>query len=145
MKLLNLSSASRAYFGMKDAQQLSLITQMARNYFLSCEIVPCEIIRDNQGLALSSRNTYLSTEEKSRALMLSRSLKRAGKLVMSGETDAQIIINEMRSVLAKVDRIEYVAIVDRDFRKIEEVEIGNTIILVAAWVGKTRLIDNIWI
>jgi pantoate--beta-alanine ligase len=145
MKLLNLSSASRAYFGKKDAQQLSLITQMARNYFLSCEIVPCEIIRDNQGLALSSRNTYLSTEEKSRALMLSRSLKRAGKLVMSGEMDAQIIINEMRSVLAKVDRIEYVAIVDRDFRKIEEVEIGNTIILVAAWVGKTRLIDNIWI
>ncbi|MEA3418461.1 MAG: pantoate--beta-alanine ligase [Campylobacterota bacterium] len=145
MKLLNLSSASRAYFGKKDAQQLSLIAQMARNYFLSCEIVSCEIIRDDQGLALSSRNVYLSAEEKSRALMLSRSLKRASKLVMSGEMDTQTIMHEMRNVLKEVDHVEYVAIVNRNFQRIEKVEIGNTIMLVAAWVGKTRLIDNIWI
>ena len=145
MKLLNLTSATRAYFGKKDAQQLVLITQMARNYFLSCEIIPCEIIRDEQGLALSSRNAYLSPDEKHRALALSRSLKRGTKKVMAGEMESSAVLEEMRSVLANVDRIEYIAIVDRGFRQLERVEIGNTIILVAAWVGKTRLIDNIWI
>lgn len=145
MKLLNLSSATRAYFGKKDAQQLSLIEQMVRNYFLPCEIIPCDIVRNDQGLALSSRNAYLSEEEKSRALLLSKSLKRAGKLVMSGEMDTQIIVDDMKKVLEKVDRIEYVAIVDRNFHSLKKVEIGNTIMLVAAWVGKTRLIDNIWI
>ncbi len=145
MKLLNLSAATRAYFGKKDAQQLALITQMARSYFLSCEIIPCEIIRDEQGLALSSRNVYLSKEEKSRALSLSRSLKRATKKVMTGEKDTAVLIAEMRMVLSEVDSIDYVAIVDRDFRKLDNVEIGNTIILVAASIGETRLIDNIWI
>ena len=145
MKLLNLTGASKAYFGKKDAQQLVLVTQMARSYFLSCEIVPCEIVRDEQGLALSSRNVYLSEEEKIRALSLSRSLKRAGKKVMSGERDASAIMEEMQAVLKEVDHIEYIAIADRDFKQLETVEIDNTIILVAARVGKTRLIDNLWI
>ena len=145
MKLLNLSGATRAYFGKKDAQQLALIMQMARSYFLPCTIIPCEIIRDEQGLALSSRNAYLSEDEKHRALSLSRSLKRATKKVMSGERDAEALIFEIKGVLEEVDRIEYIAIVDRDFKRLGMVEIGNTIILVAAWIGKTRLIDNIWI
>ena len=145
MKLLNLSAATRAYFGKKDAQQLVLIMQMARSYFLPCAIIPCEIVRDEQGLALSSRNAYLSEEEKRRALSLSRSLKRATKKVMSGEREAETLMLEIRAVLEEVDRIEYIAIVDRDFKRLETVEIGNTIILVAAWAGKTRLIDNIWI
>jgi len=145
MKLLNLSGAHRAYFGKKDAQQLALITQMVRNYFMRAEIVPCEIVRDEKGLALSSRNAYLSSEEKERALALSRSLKRATKLVMAGEYKSEVIKKEMFDLLKETDRIDYAAIVDRDFNAIEEVEIGNTIILVAAWVGKTRLIDNIWI
>jgi pantoate--beta-alanine ligase len=145
MKLLNLTGATRAYFGKKDAQQLVLIAQMARSYFLPCEIIPCDIVRDEKGLALSSRNAYLSDEEKGRALSLSRSLKRAGKKVISGERSADVIVAEMENVLKGVDRIEYIAIVDREFRRLEEVEINHTIILVAAWVGKTRLIDNIWI
>ncbi len=145
MKLLNLSSATRAYFGKKDAQQLALITQMAENYFMDVEIVPCEIVRDDKGLALSSRNIYLSEEEKERALSLSRSLKRATKMVMGGELDVAAIKEEMLRVLEETDKVEYVAIVDRGFRALERVEIGNTIILVAAWVGKPRLIDNIWI
>ncbi|OQX50071.1 MAG: pantoate--beta-alanine ligase [Epsilonproteobacteria bacterium 4484_20] len=145
MKLLNLSSATRAYFGKKDAQQLALITQMAENYFMDVEIVPCEIVRDDKGLALSSRNIYLSEEEKQRALSLSRSLKRATKMVMAGELDVAAIKEEMLRVLEETDKVEYVAIVDRGFRALERVEIGNTIILVAAWVGKPRLIDNIWI
>ena len=145
MKLLNLSSATRAYFGKKDAQQLALITQMVRNYFMPVAIIPCEIVRDEKGLALSSRNAYLSTEEKERALCLSRALKRATKMVMAGELDSETIKAQMLEVLQEADRVEYVAIVDRSFKRLERVEIGNTIILVAAWVGKPRLIDNIWI
>ena len=145
MKLLNLSSATRAYFGKKDAQQLALISQMVKNYFMDVTIVPCEIIRDEVGLALSSRNVYLQGDEKERALCLSRSLKRATKLVMAGELDVEAITREMLEVLKEADKVEYVAIVDREFKALEKIEIGNTIILVAAWVGKPRLIDNLWI
>ena len=145
MKLLNLSGATNAYFGKKDAQQLALITQMVKNYFMDVNIIPCDIIRDENGLALSSRNVYLQGEEKTRALSLSRSLKRATKMVMAGELNVEVIKKEMLVVLEETDQVEYVAIVDRAFNALETVEIGNTIILVAAWVGKPRLIDNLWI
>jgi len=145
MKLLNLSSATRAYFGKKDAQQLALISQMVKNYFMSVQIVPCEIVRDTQGLALSSRNIYLDHEEKIRALCLSRSLKKATRSVMAGERNVEVLKKEMLKVLNDTDEVEYIAIVDREFNALKEVEIGNTIILVAAWVGKPRLIDNLWI
>jgi len=89
MKLLNITNPTNAYFGKKDAQQLALITQMVKDYYLNTNIIPCEIVRDNNGLALSSRNVYLSQEEYNR--------------------------------------------------------VKNTIILVAAFIGNTRLIDNIWV
>ena len=145
MKLLNLSGANRAYFGKKDAQQLALVTQMVRNYFIDVDIVACEIVRDESGLALSSRNAYLSDEEKQRALCLSKSLKRATDLVGNNEYDSNKIKSEMLAILKEADRVDYVAIVDRDFNELDRVELGNTIILVAAWVGKPRLIDNVWI
>ena len=149
MKLLNLiaynkPSDFRAYFGKKDAQQLALIMQMVKNYFVNVQIVPCDIIRDSDGLALSSRNVYLSKEERIRALSLSRSLKRATELVMQKELTTSIIQEEMKKVLSEVE-VEYVALVNREFNPIEQVELGNTIILVAAKVGTTRLIDNLWI
>jgi len=149
MKLLNLIAynkpiAFRAYFGKKDAQQLALIDQMVRNYFINVEIVPCEIVRDADGLALSSRNVYLSKEERSKALSLSRSLKKATEMVMKKELSVEQISQEMHVVLKDVD-VEYVALVNRHFEAIDEVELGNTIILVAARVGNTRLIDNLWI
>ena len=149
MKLLNLiaynqPTAFRAYFGKKDAQQLALIEQMVRNYFLNVEIVPCNIVRDADGLALSSRNVYLSKEEREKALSLSRSLKTATQMVIQKELNVKAIKVSMIEVLSEVD-VEYVALVNRQFEAIEEVEIGNTIILVAAAVGKTRLIDNLWI
>jgi len=145
MKLLNLTAATRAYFGKKDAQQLALIMQMVRNYFMPVEVIPCEIVRDEKGLALSSRNTYLSTIEKERALCLSQSLRRATEMVIAGERNSQTIMQAMSEILAEADRVEYLAIVNRTFEEIDQVEIGDTIILVAAWVGKPRLIDNVWI
>ncbi len=145
MKLLNLTQPTRVYFGKKDAQQLALIMQMVRDYFMSVEIVPCEIVRDGQGLALSSRNIYLSAEEKQRALCLSKALKKATEMVMAGRVDTVEIQSEMLKVLQEADSVEYVAVVNRSFEQIDAVVLGDTIILVAAWVGKPRLIDNVWI
>ena len=145
MKLLNLSGAANAYFGKKDAQQLALIRQMVKNYFMNVTIVPCDIVRDDNGLALSSRNVYLSEEEKTKALCLVRSLKRASHMVIAGERKVEVIKNAMLEVLQEADKVEYVAIVDREFNALENIEIGNTMILVAAWIGKPRLIDNLWI
>ncbi len=146
LKLLNITTPTRAYFGKKDAQQLALITQMAKDYFLDTEIVPCEIVRDSDGLALSSRNVYLSEDERKRALSLSRSLKLASDMVAKGELNCKKIKGQMRQELLKnVDKLDYVAIVNREFKEIDKVEIGNSIILAAAFVGTTRLIDNIWV
>ncbi len=146
MKLLNIVKPNRAYFGKKDAQQLALIEQMVRDYFIDTTIVPCEIVRDESGLALSSRNVYLSEDEKQRALSLSRSLKLASDMISSGELDTVKIKEAMQELLLKsVDKLDYVAIVDREFNNLETVEIGNSIILVAAFVGTTRLIDNLWL
>jgi len=144
LKLFNIVKPTRAYFGKKDAQQLYLIKQMVRDLFLDIDIIPCEIVRDADGLALSSRNEYLSPLERTKALALSRSLKRAGKLVSAGKTDVKDIKELCLEVLNEVE-VEYFEIVDREFNLIEKIEIGNTLVLVAARVGTTRLIDNIWI
>jgi pantoate--beta-alanine ligase len=149
MKLLNIIAYNkpkefRAYFGKKDAQQLLLIEQMVRNYFINVKIIPCDIVRDPDGLALSSRNIYLSKEERIRALGLSRSLKRATKMIMKKEFDVGKIKEEIRAVMSEIE-IEYIAVVNRKFKSLKSVEIGNSIILVAGRVGKTRLIDNIWV
>ena len=143
-KLLHLSRPTRAYFGKKDAQQLYLVRQMVRDFFMDVEIVPCEIVRESDGLALSSRNLYLSQEERKEALKLSKSLKRAAKMVQNGVSKTEDIKKEMMQILQPL-HVEYVAIVSREFEPLEEIEIGNSIILVAAYVGQTRLIDNIWI
>ncbi len=145
MKLFNLVYPQKAYFGKKDAQQLILITRMVKDYFIPCEIVPCEIIRDHDGLALSSRNVYLSSKDRQKALCLSHSLQKATQLVISGEKNVAKITVAMQEVLSKADSIEYIAVVNRSFSPLDEIVLQDTIILVAAWVGKTRLIDNVWI
>ncbi len=143
-KLLHLAKPHRAYFGKKDAQQLYLIQKMVQEFFMDVQIMPCEIVRDEDGLALSSRNVYLSPQERERALLIPKSLKRAAKLVQSGVTDSALIKEQMLEILRPL-KVEYVEIVDRDFDLISSIKIGNSIILVAAYVGHTRLIDNIWI
>jgi len=144
LKLFNITKPTNAYFGKKDAQQLVLIQQMVRNLFLDINIIACEIIREENGLALSSRNVYLNKEEKELALNISKSLREATKLILQGELNCDIIINEM-SIILKDTKIQYIQIVSRDFNKIQEVQIQNSIILVATGIGKTRLLDNIWI
>ncbi|MDP3301852.1 MAG: pantoate--beta-alanine ligase [Sulfuricurvum sp.] len=143
MKLFNLVRASRVYFGKKDAQQLSLITQMVENLFMQVEIVAVDTVRESDGLALSSRNVYLSQEDRVEALKLSASLKRATHLVMQEVRETKAIRNAMMDILQPLN-VEYVAIVNRRFEAISEVIIGDTIVLVAARAGSTRLIDNVW-
>jgi pantoate--beta-alanine ligase len=143
MKLLNIVSATRAYFGKKDAQQLTLIIQMVQNFFMSVEIIAVDTVRESDGLALSSRNVYLSKEERIEALKLSASLKRATHLVMQGVIESNEITKVMLDILQPLE-VEYVAIVNRRFEAKSEVTIGDTIVLVAARVGSTRLIDNVW-
>jgi pantoate--beta-alanine ligase len=145
MKLLNLINPARAYFGKKDAQQLALIQQMVRNYFMNVEIVPCEIVRDADGLALSSRNAYLGVDERHRALCLSRALKAGSDRIANGIKNAREVETAMMQALQEADRVEYAVAVNRSFEHITEIETGNTVLLVAAWVGKTRLIDNLWV
>jgi pantoate--beta-alanine ligase len=144
LKLFNLTKPTRAYFGKKDAQQLYLLQNMVASFFLDLEIVPCEIVREDDGLALSSRNVYLSSQERQDALLLCESLKVATHAVISGERDIAKIKTEMLHTLKPL-HVEYVEILNRDFDTISTIEIGNSIILVCAKVGTTRLIDNLWI
>ncbi len=142
-KLFNIIRPTRAYFGKKDAQQLYLIKQMVKNFFFNIEIVEGETVREKDGLALSSRNIYLSDEERKRALSISKALKRAAKLSTKTD-DIETIKKEMLEIL-EVDELQYIAFVDRDFNYIQKIQPGNTIVLIAAYVGTTRLIDNIYI
>jgi pantoate--beta-alanine ligase len=144
MKLLNIVNPTNAYFGKKDAQQLNLIEQMVKHYFLDVNIVPVDTVRDSDGLALSSRNVYLSKEERQEALKIPKSLYTASQLVAQGERSADLIIETMKEILSPLE-IGYVAVVNRDFEPVSEIEVGNTVILVEAVVGTTRLLDNIWL
>jgi pantoate--beta-alanine ligase len=147
LKLLNIVTPTNAYFGKKDAQQLSLITQMVKNLYLDINIVPCDTIREKDGLAYSSRNVYLSVNDRQIALNISKSLKQAAKFIDSGETNTNSIINSIYTYLNNIDKIdiEYIEIVNNNFNKIKYIEINNTIILIAVKIGNIRLIDNIWL
>ena len=142
LKLLNITRANNAYFGKKDAQQLYLIKKMVKELFLRTKIVECEIVREDEGLALSSRNSYLNKKEKLDALLISKSLKKATQMVSKGEKDTKKIKEQMLKILKPL-KVEYIEITDRDFNKIDTIQVGNSRILVVAYVGLTRLIDNV--
>lgn len=144
MKLFGLVQPTNAYFGKKDAQQLVLITQMVRDFFLPINIIPCDIIREKDGLAMSSRNVYLNQTQRQKALLISKSLYSAASLVAKGERKVEKIKDKIYEVMEDLD-IEYVAVVNKDFSEIETIEIKNSIILVVARFNQTRLLDNIWI
>lgn len=144
MKLLNMVRPDKAYFGKKDAQQLLLIREMVEDFFLPVEIVPCDTVRAKDGLALSSRNAYLSPEERQEALKISAALRTGAALLSRGERNAEALKAAMEKVLEPLD-VEYVAITDRRLEPVETVEPTNGLFLIAAKVGTTRLIDNFWI
>jgi len=144
LKLLNIVNPTNAYFGKKDAQQLFLIQEMVKNFFLHVNIVPVDTVREKDGLALSSRNVYLSSAQRKEALKISASLNEARSLIQKGVLDAKTIRYKMLEILSPL-KVEYVEILTRDFDITNNVVIGNTIILVEAIVGNTRLLDNIWI
>ena len=144
LKLFNLTQPTNAYFGKKDAQQLSLILQMVKNFFLPINIVPCDIVRESDGLAMSSRNVYLDNQQRKDALLISKSLYFAASLIGKQEFSCEAIKQKMLETMSILD-VEYVAIVDREFNEIQTIQKGNTIILVVARLGQTRLLDNIWL
>jgi pantoate--beta-alanine ligase len=141
-KLFNAVRPHRAYFGQKDAQQAAVIRRMVRDLDMGIEIVEMPVIREPDGLAMSSRNKYLNPEERQRALALSRGLSLARELLQSGERDPQIIIETVRSAMSAVD-IDYIELADAgEITPLDRVR-GTILLAVAARVGDTRLIDNI--
>lgn len=141
-KLFNAVHPHRAYFGQKDAQQAAVIRRMTRDLDMGIEIVEMPIVRERDGLAISSRNRYLNEEERQRALCLSRSLFQARDMLEAGERDAARVMAAVRDGMADV-KIDYVELVDaEEMTPVAEVH-GHVLLAVAAWVGKARLIDNI--
>ena len=144
LKLFNIIPADSAYFGQKDFQQALVIRRMAADLNVPMRIVVCPIIRESDGLAMSSRNRYLSPAEREQSLALSRSLKLAERLVASGERDAAAIKSQMGDILAaaRIERVEYIALADPEtLAELPHVD-RPTVALIAAFVGSTRLIDN---
>ncbi len=143
-KLFHIVGPDRAYFGQKDAQQLAVIRRMVRDLNFDLEIVGCPIIREDDGLAKSSRNTYLSPEERRAATVLNKALSAGKQKVEAGEKNASVIKEIVTKTieaepLAKIDYVEAV-----DFDSIEPIDTieGSVLVAVAVYIGKTRLIDN---
>jgi pantoate--beta-alanine ligase len=143
-KLLIAAEADRAYFGQKDAAQVSLIRRMVTDLRIGTEIVVCPIVRDADGMALSSRNAYLSPTERTQALLLSRAIRQIESLVSSGERDANALINAARDIFQSEPavRIDYIECVNWSTLEPVKVATSGTLFAVAAYVGTTRLIDN---
>ena len=143
-KLFNIVKPDRAYFGEKDAQQLAIIMRMVKDLNMDIEIVGCPIIREADGLAKSSRNIYLTPEERKAAVILSKSVALGKKMVAEGEKDAKKIVTAMKELINSepLANIDYVEMVDMDTMKaIDEVK-GHVLCAMAVKFGKARLIDN---
>ncbi len=143
LKLFNASRADVAVFGRKDAQQLAVIRRMVRDLDVPVRIVGAPLVREKDGLALSSRNTYLSPAEHARALALHEALDAAEADYRAGRTDPRRAVAKIEKALAKAcDRVDYVVAVDADTLEPVKKLGPNTLLALAAYVGKTRLIDN---
>lgn len=143
-KLFNIVTPDRAYFGQKDAQQLAVIKRMVKDLNMPLTITGCPIIREADGLAKSSRNTYLSIEEREAAHVLSRSIFLGKEMVEKGERDCKKILAAMTAEIEKepLAKIDYVKIVDLDtMQQVEKIDRG-ILAAIAVYIGKTRLIDN---
>lgn len=145
-KLFNIIQPDKAYFGQKDAQQVTVIKRMVRDLNFDVEIVVCPIVREVDGLAKSSRNVYLSQEERQAALVLSHSLEVAKNALENGERNASVLKAALLSCIVQepLAEIDYVEIVDSESLQVLKGKITSSILIpVAVFIGKTRLIDNI--
>lgn len=142
-KLFNIVGPDKAYFGQKDAQQLSIIKKLVLDLNIPVEIIPVPIVRENDGLAMSSRNTYLSKEERNAALCLSKAIFTGEKMAKDGAS-LEKVLEKMTEIIKteKLAKIDYISAVDLE--TIENVENFNqdTLVAIAVYIGKTRLIDN---
>lgn len=143
-KLLNIVKPDRAYFGQKDAQQLAIVKRMVRDLNVDVEIIGCPIIREEDGLAKSSRNVYLNEEERKAAVILHKALTKGEEIFKAGEKDSSVIIKAVSDIIntEKLAKIDYVDVVS--FPEIEHIEKMDrpALVAVAVYIGKTRLIDN---
>lgn len=142
-KLFNITGANRAYFGQKDAQQVAIIKKVVKDLNIPIEIIACPIIREDDGLAMSSRNTYLSKEERKAALCLSKAIFKGEELAKSGASLKEVL-DAMKDIISseKLAKIDYISAVDlytmEDAKDLD----GDRLIAIAVYIGKTRLIDN---
>lgn len=142
-KLFHIATPDKAYFGQKDAQQLAIIRKMVQDLNFDIQIVGCPIVREEDGLAKSSRNTYLNAEERKAALCLSKAIRR-GMDVIHPQADASEVLGEMRAIIEAepLARIDYVSMVDAlTMQPVEKVK-KDVLVAMAVYIGKTRLIDN---
>lgn len=144
-KLFNITEADKAYFGEKDAQQLAIVKRMVRDLNFNIEIIGCPIIREEDGLAKSSRNTYLNDDERKKALIIHQALTKGEEMVRSGEKDANKVKDTVRSIIESepICRVDYVEIVDwNELQKVDTID-GPILTAVAVYMDeKVRLIDN---
>lgn len=144
-KLFHIITADRAYFGQKDGQQLAIIRRMVEDLSMDVKIIGCPIVREESGLALSSRNSYLTSEEKEAGLILSKTLNKVESLLRNGEKDAEILRNIIKIEIQSepLARLDYGEVVDLNTLKpVDKIE-GSVMVALAVYFGKTRLIDNI--
>jgi pantoate--beta-alanine ligase len=144
-KLFHIAVPHKAYFGQKDAAQVAVLRKMVRDLNFPLQVVVCPIVREADGLAMSSRNRYLSAKERKQALVLSRALNKVKESAAAGETSSQKLIDAARSIFDEEPdvRIDYLSIVNPD--TLEDIPNTNNgaLVAVAAFIGKTRLIDNL--
>lgn len=142
-KLFNITGANRAYFGQKDAQQVAIIKKVVADLDIPIEIIPCPIVREDDGLALSSRNTYLSEEERKAALCLSKAIFKGEDLAKSGSSVSEVL-EKMKKIISseKLAKIDYISAVDLSTMEDAKDFDGDRLVAIAVFIGKTRLIDN---
>ncbi|WQV51674.1 pantoate--beta-alanine ligase [Helicobacter pylori] len=144
LKMFHLVNPTRAYFGKKDAQQLLIIEHLVKDLLLNIEIAPCEIVRDSDNLALSSRNVYLNAAERKQALAIPKALENIKQAIDKGEKACEKLKKLGLETLETLE-VDYLECCNHKLEPLKTIEPTNTLVLVAARVGKTRLLDNLWV
>ncbi|WP_120894934.1 pantoate--beta-alanine ligase [Helicobacter pylori] len=144
LRLFHLVNPTRAYFGKKDAQQLLIIQHLVQDLLLDIEITPCEIVRDSDNLALSSRNVYLNATERKQALAIPKALENIQQAIDKGEKACEKLKKLGLKILENLE-VDYLECCNHKLEPLKTIEPANTLVLVAARVGKTRLLDNLWV